>query len=131
MIEEETKEGIEELEPPPPQPKHHLHIPTTTKKIQSPLQPEYDPIKDEPPPEIITSSYVPLWKKNEHQGDWCEPAAMCAEPDFIRIYSQNNNGISDSTGLKYHDTFKDMKEADVNIFCINETHADKMLMLTK
>ena len=51
---------------------------------------------------------------------------MCAEKDFIRIYSQNNNGISDSTGLKYDDTFKHMKEANADIFCINETHADKM-----
>ena len=51
---------------------------------------------------------------------------MCAEPEFIRIYSQNNNGISDSTGLKYDDTFKHMKEEDVDIFSINKTHADKM-----
>ena len=51
---------------------------------------------------------------------------MCADPNFIQIYGQNNNGISDSTGLKYDDTFKHMKEADADIFCINETHADKM-----
>ena len=51
---------------------------------------------------------------------------MCVEPDFIRIYSQNNNGISDSTSLKYNDTVKHMKEADADFFCINETHADKM-----
>ena len=51
---------------------------------------------------------------------------MCAEPDFIRIYSQDNNGISDSTGLKYDNTFKHMKEADADIFSINETHRDKM-----
>ena len=63
VTEEDTKEGIEELEPPPLQPTHHSHIPTTTKKIQSPLQPEYDPMKDEPPPAIITPSYVPLWKR--------------------------------------------------------------------
>ena len=83
-------------------------------------------MKDDPPPAIITPSYVPLWKKNEHWDDRCEPAVMCTEPDFIRIYSQNNNGISDSTGLKYDDTFKHMKEADADIFCINETHANKM-----
>ena len=28
--------------------------------------------------------------------------------------------------MKYDDTFKHMKEADADIFCINETHADKM-----
>ena len=83
-------------------------------------------MKDKPPPAIITPSYVPFWKKNEHWGDPCEPAAMCAEPDFVRIYSHNNNGISDSTGLKYDDTFKHMKEVDADIFSINETHADKM-----
>ena len=51
---------------------------------------------------------------------------MCAEPDFIQIYSQNNNGISDSTELKYNDTFKHMKEVDADIFSINETHAGKI-----
>ena len=86
----------------------------------------FDPIKDEPPPATITPSYVPLWKKNKLWGDPCEPAAMCAEPDFIRIYSQNKNGISDITSLNYDDTFKQMKEVDADIFSINETHADKM-----
>ena len=66
VTEEETQEGIEEVEPPPPPPIHHLQIPTTTKKIQPPLQSEYDPMKDKPPPVIITPSYVPLWKKNKH-----------------------------------------------------------------
>ena len=51
---------------------------------------------------------------------------MCTEPGFIQIYSQNNNDISDSTGLKYDDTFKHMKEANIDIFSINKTHADKM-----
>ena len=51
---------------------------------------------------------------------------MCAEPDSIRIYSQNNNGISDSICLKYDDTLKHRKEADIDIFSINKTHADKM-----
>ena len=31
-----------------------------------------------------------------------------------------------STGLKYDDIFKHMKEADAAIFSVNETHADKM-----
>ena len=83
-------------------------------------------MEDEPTPKTITPKYVPLWKKNKHWGDECKPRAMCAEPDFIRIYSQNNNGISSASGLMYNDTFKHMKEADVDIFCINETHADKM-----
>ena len=83
-------------------------------------------MKDEPPPAIITPSYVPLHRKNEHWGDPCELTICCEGPEFIRIYSQNQNGISDSTGLKYDDTFKYMKEAEASIFCINETHADKM-----
>ena len=99
VTDEDTEEGIEELEQ--PQPTQKPITPTTTKKPQPPQEPKYDPMKDEPPPAIITPSYVPLWKKNEHWGDPCEPAAMCAEPDFIQIYSQNQNGISDSTGLKY------------------------------
>ena len=51
----------------------------------------------------------------------------CVQSQFsyVYIYNQNNNGISDSTGLKYDDTFKHMKEEDADIFCINETHADK------
>ena len=45
-------------------------------------------------------------RKKEHWGDPCKPVAICAEPEFIQIYSQNNNGISDNIGLKYDDTFK-------------------------
>ena len=83
-------------------------------------------MKDKPPSVIIIPLYVPLWKKNEHWVDPCAPTVMCAGPDFIRIYSQNNNDISDSFGLKYDDTFKHMKEVDADSFSINETHADKM-----
>ena len=83
-------------------------------------------MKDDPPPAIITPSYEPLWKKNEHWGDRCDPPVLHDETEFIRIYGQNNNGISESTGLNYDDTFKHMKEANADIFCINETHADKM-----
>ena len=50
---------------------------------------------------------------------------ICAEPEFIRIYSQNNNGISDSRGLKYDDTFIHMKEEDADILGFMK------LMLTK
>ena len=125
VTEEETKEGIKELEQPPPQTKYTSHIPTTTKKIQTPVRTEYDPMKDDPPPAIITPSYEPLWKKNEHWGDRCDPPVLHDENEFIRIYGQNNNGISESTGLNYDDTFKHMKEANADIFCINETHAEK------
>ena len=83
VTEEETEEGVEEVEHPTIPPTHNSQIPTTATKIQSPSAPEYDPMKDEPPPVIITLKYVPLWKKNEHWGDRCEPAAMCTEPDFI------------------------------------------------
>ena len=86
VTEEDTEEGIEEVPHPPIPQAHHSQIPTTPTTTQSPNPPEYDPMKDEPPPAIITPSYVPLWKKNEHWGDQYEPAAMCTEPDFIRIY---------------------------------------------
>ena len=63
VTEEETKEGIEELEQPPSQTIHTSHIPTTTKKIQPSIQTEFDPMKDDPPPAIITPSYEPLMQK--------------------------------------------------------------------
>ena len=81
---------------------------------------------DKLPPVIITPSYVPLHKKNEHWGGPCEPAVICEGPEFIRIYSQNNIGISDSTGMKDNDIFTHMKEADAAIFSVNINHADKM-----
>ena len=99
--------------------------PTSTPPLPS-QKPAYDQIADKPPPAIITPSYVPLHKKNEHWGDPCQPVIFCEGLEFIRLHSQNNNGISDSTGLKYDDTFKHMKEADAAIFSVNETHADKM-----
>ena len=77
---------------------------------------------DEPTLARITLSYVPLHKKNKYWGNQCEPAIICKGPEFIRIYSQNNNGISDSTGMKYDDTFKHTKEADAAIFSVNETY---------
>ena len=64
--------------------------------------------------------------ENGTLGDQCEPTAMFAQQAFIRQYSQNNNAISDSTGLKNADTFKQLKGADVDKFSINETHADKI-----
>ena len=83
-------------------------------------------MEDAAPPATVTPSYVPLWRKNEPWGDPCEPVAMCDDRDFIRIYSQNQNGISDSNGIQYNDTFKNMIEVEADIFAINETHADKM-----
>ena len=61
---EDTEEGFDKQ--PQSQPTQNPLIPTTTKKIQPPSKPDYDPMKDDPPPEIITPSYIPLWKKNEH-----------------------------------------------------------------
>ena len=55
-----------------------------------------------------------------------KPAVVCEGPEFIWLYGQNGNGISDSTGLKYDETLKHMKEAGASIFGINETHADKI-----
>ena len=91
VTKEDTEEGIIEREQ--TQPSQKPTISTTTKRAQPPQEPVFDPMKDEPPPATITLSYVPLWKKNEHWGDQYKPAAMCAEPEFIRIYSQNNNGM--------------------------------------
>ena len=125
ITKEETK-GVTADQEQPQTSTNRAPIPTTTPPILPPQKPEYDPMADKPPPPTITPSYEPLHKKNEHWGDQCEAAAICDEPEFIRIYSQNNNGISDSTGLKYDDTFKYMKEADADIFSVNQTHADKI-----
>ena len=125
VTEEDTKKAPTEQEQPHTSTKR-APIPITASTILPPQKPEYDPMADEPPPATITPPYVPFHKKNEHWGDQCEPAVTCEEPEFIKIYSQNNNGISDSTGLKYDDTFKHMKEADADIFSVNKTHAGKM-----
>ena len=129
LIEAVTEEELKEV----PAEQEQTHTSTkcalATTKISttmSPQKPKYDLMTNKPPQSIITPSYVPLHKKNEHWGDQCEPALICEEPEFIKICSQNNNGISDSMGLKYDDTFKPMKETDADIFSVNETHADKM-----
>ena len=126
VTDEDTEEGIEELEQLPTQPTPPIPTTTKTTTTQTPQQPEYDPMEDAVPPATVTPSYVPLWQKNKHWGDPCEPVAMCDEPDFIRIYSQNQNGISSSNGMKYNNTFKNMIEVEADIFTTNETHADKM-----
>ena len=53
-------------------------------------------MEDKPSTATIAPSDVPLLKKNEHWDDQCEPTVICEEPQFVQIYSQNNNGISDS-----------------------------------
>ena len=64
VTDEDTEEGIEELDH--PLPSQQPIIPTTTKTTPTPQQPKYDPMKGEMPPAIVTPSYIPLWKKNEH-----------------------------------------------------------------
>ena len=81
---------------------------------------------DAPDPAIITPSYQPLHRKNEHWGDPCEPSQVCEGPEFIRIYSQNVNGISDHEGIMYEQSMKTMKEAEASIFAFNETHGDDL-----
>ena len=76
---------------------------------------------DEPLLAIITLSYISLHKKNEHWGNQCEPVVICEGSEFIRIYSPNNNGISDSTGMKYDDTFKHMIAANTGILSVNDS----------
>ena len=51
---------------------------------------------------------------------------MCEDPECFRIYATNTNGISDSSGIKYDQTFLQMKKAEARIFAINETHVDQM-----
>ena len=60
--------------------------PETTNKSQS--KPTYNPMADVPNLYIITPSYVPLPRENEHWGDSCEPSVVCEGPEFIQIYGQ-------------------------------------------
>lgn len=86
----------------------------------------YDHMVDTPAPDTITPSYVPLHRKNGHCGDCYKPSIVCEGLDFIGIYGQNGNYISNSLGLKYDQTIIHMKDAEPRIFAINETHTDKM-----
>ena len=81
---------------------------------------------DAPDPALPTPSYEPLHRKNEHWGDPCDLIAMYEGPECIRIYATNANRINNRSGLKYDQTFLQMKEAETGIFAINETHADQM-----
>ena len=54
---------------------------------------------DAPDPDIIALSYRSHHKENEHWGDPYEPSQAYEGPEFIRIYGQNVNGISDREGL--------------------------------
>ena len=72
---------------------------TTETTIDTTLS--YNPMADAPDPDIITPSYQPLHRKNKHWGDPCEPNQVCEGPEFMRIYSQNVNGISNHKGIMY------------------------------
>ena len=88
--------------------------------------PSYNPMADAPDPDIITLSYQPLHRKNEHWGDPCEPSQVWEGPEFICIYSQNVNGISDHEGIMYEQSMKTMKEAEASIVAFNKTHGDDL-----
>ena len=71
---------------------------------------------------IIALSYEPLHQKNERWGDQCHPHKIYTDLEFIRFYRQNVNNISKSTGLKYDQTFGQMKNIKASIFAFNKTH---------
>lgn len=96
-----------------------------TTKLASVVM-EYDPMGDIPDSEIITPSYVPLHQKIEFWGDPCEPGVRYKRTEFICLYGQNVNSISDSTGLKYDQIFLYIKDTEASIFGINKIHTDKM-----
>ena len=58
VTDDDTEEGVDDQ--PQSQPTQNPLKPTTTNKIQPPQNPKYDPMKDEPPPEIITPLFIPL-----------------------------------------------------------------------
>ena len=77
-------------------------------------------------PDIITQSYQPLHRKNKHLDNLCEPSQVREGPEFIWIYGQNVNGISDREGILYDQTIIHMKEAETSMFVFNETYRDDM-----
>ena len=81
----------------------------------------YNLMADAPDPDVITPSYQLLHRKHEHLGDLCEPSQVCEGPEYIRLYSQNVNGISDHEGIMYEQSMKTMKETEASIFAFNET----------
>lgn len=58
-----------------------------------------------PDQDIRTPAYVPLNRKVEYWGDLCEPSELCEGPEFICMYSQNVNRISDQPGMLYDQDF--------------------------
>mmetsp|Transcript_38456 Transcript_38456/g.38819 ORF Transcript_38456/g.38819 Transcript_38456/m.38819 type:complete len:127 (-) Transcript_38456:179-559(-) len=100
VTEEENEEEIDNHKVPQTSTIRPIIPPPSPSSSSSSQKAEYDPMADKSPPAIITPSYVPLHKKNEHWGDPCEPTICYKGQEFIRIYSQKQNGISDSTGLK-------------------------------
>ena len=67
VIEEDIEEVTAEQEQTQPSPKQ-APVPTTAKPSRPPQKPEYNPMKDEPPPVTITPLYVPLFKKKRTLG---------------------------------------------------------------
>ena len=81
---------------------------------------------DAPDPDIITPSYRQLHRKNKHWGDPFKLSKGCKVPEFIQIYGQNVNEISNREGILYDQTKLHMKEAEASIFTSNETNGDDM-----
>ena len=91
---------------------------------ESLVQP-HNPLEDEIPPTNPPPSYTPLLSKNDDWGDTLLPRIMYENDDFIRIYSQNVNGVTDSEGTQLDLAFNCMNKTEADIFTFNETHYDK------
>ena len=87
---------------------------------------KYDPMADTPKLDIATTVCVPLHEKNRYWCVHCEPRKMREGPEFIYIYSQNINSVSDSVGILSDQVFLHMQEAEASVFTFNETHRNDM-----
>jgi hypothetical protein len=57
-------------------------------------------------------------------GKVCDDVAIDNDTPYFRMYCQIVNGIFDREGIGLDAAFKEIKQAEADIFTLNETHGD-------
>jgi hypothetical protein len=65
-----------------------------------------------------------MTQENIPFGHVCDDIAVDDDTPYIRVYCQNVSGIFDRDDIGLDSAFREIKQANADIFMFNETHGD-------
>jgi hypothetical protein len=72
-----------------------------------------------------TKQAMTVTKDNLPFGHICDDIVIYNDIPYVRVYCQNVCGIFDRQGIELDSAFKEIKQAEADIFTFNETHGDE------